>query len=167
MSVLVDTNVIIESHRTSAWRALVGGHRVETVEDCVAETQTGFQLRRQEQANAVRELRASVAAVHAVDNRDRAELAVRTQGNGPSRSETAASAGWHSSRAGAWNIADDLRSRSRLGENEGLRTLGFILLDQMDFMGHVKEGDPPRESRRRFLLYINSAGGCLHRRIKA
>ena len=74
MSVLVDTNVIIESHRTGAWRALVGGHRVETVEDCMTETQTGFQLRRQEQAIAVSELRASVAAVHAVDNRALGEM---------------------------------------------------------------------------------------------
>ena len=39
--VLVDTNVVIESHRVAAWRALTGGYRVETVEDCVAETQIG------------------------------------------------------------------------------------------------------------------------------
>ena len=34
--VLVDTNVIIEAHRISAW-----AYGVETVEDCVTETQTG------------------------------------------------------------------------------------------------------------------------------
>ena len=33
--VLVDTNVIIEAHRTGAWAALVGGYSVETVEECV------------------------------------------------------------------------------------------------------------------------------------
>jgi hypothetical protein len=38
---LVDTNVVIESHRVAAWRALTGGYRVETVEECVAETQIG------------------------------------------------------------------------------------------------------------------------------
>lgn len=36
--VLVDTNVILESHRVGAWRALAGSYRVETVEDCVTET---------------------------------------------------------------------------------------------------------------------------------
>ena len=43
--VLVDTNVILECWRVGAWRALAGGYRVETVEDCVIETQTGFQRR--------------------------------------------------------------------------------------------------------------------------
>ena len=55
-SVLVDTNVIIEAHRTRSWPALSGGWRVETVEACVAETQTGFQRRRQEDAIDIGEL---------------------------------------------------------------------------------------------------------------
>ena len=67
--VLVDTNVIIESYRTGAWGALAGGYRVETVEDCVIETQTGFQRRRAEELIGVRELRASLEAEHAVDVR--------------------------------------------------------------------------------------------------
>ncbi len=45
--VLVDTNVIFECHRTNSWRALTSGYRLETTEDCVAETQglrqRGFQ----------------------------------------------------------------------------------------------------------------------------
>ena len=44
--VLVDTNVVIESHRVAAWRALTGGYRVETVEECVSETQIGAELTR-------------------------------------------------------------------------------------------------------------------------
>ena len=44
----------------------VRGWRVETVEACVAETQTGFQRRRQEDAIDVGELRDSLAAVHSV-----------------------------------------------------------------------------------------------------
>ena len=47
---LVDTNVILEAHRTGSWRALAGGYAVETVEDCVTEPQTGFQRRRPEHA---------------------------------------------------------------------------------------------------------------------
>lgn len=75
-SVLVDTNVILESYRIGAWRALTGGYRVETVEDCVTETQTGFQRRRPEQQIDPIALRASLAAVHSVGDRDLAALAV-------------------------------------------------------------------------------------------
>ena len=47
--VLVDTNAIIEAWRVNAWRALRGGYALETVDECVTETQTGFQRRRKEQ----------------------------------------------------------------------------------------------------------------------
>ena len=76
----MDTNVIIEAHRTQAWRALAGGYGVETVEDCVTETQTGFQRRRSEQAIDSGQLRELLAKVHAVSDLDRAELAVRVEG---------------------------------------------------------------------------------------
>ena len=52
---------------------------METVEDCMTETQTGFQRRRPEQSIAADELRASLAAVHSVTDRERAELALRVQ----------------------------------------------------------------------------------------
>ena len=80
MAVLVDTNVIIEAHRTQAWRALIGGYGVETVEDCVTETQTGFQRRRSEEAIDRGQLRESLANVYAVSDLERAELAVRVDG---------------------------------------------------------------------------------------
>lgn len=77
--VLVDTNAIIESYRTDTWPALIGGYRMETVEDCVTETQTGFQLRRPEQSIAAKGLRESLAAEHHVSDGERAELAIRIQ----------------------------------------------------------------------------------------
>src|SRR3954454_22007312 len=52
--VLVDTNVILECWRVDAWRALAGGYAVETVEDCVTETQTGFQRRHREPRSSPR-----------------------------------------------------------------------------------------------------------------
>ena len=75
--VLVDTNVIFEAHRVGSWRALTGGYLVETVEECVTETQTGFQLRRREEQIDQGELRERLGAVHAVDRLARAGLAVR------------------------------------------------------------------------------------------
>jgi hypothetical protein len=70
--VLVDTNVIIECHRAGGWRALAGGFSVETVTDCVAETQTGAQRRRPEQRIDEAGLRESLAAVHDVDKAQQA-----------------------------------------------------------------------------------------------
>jgi hypothetical protein len=75
--VLADTNVILECWRTGSWRALTGGYRVETVEDCVTETQTGFQRRRPEQQIDVRELRASLAAIHVPSQAEVAAATVR------------------------------------------------------------------------------------------
>jgi hypothetical protein len=74
--VLVDTNVIIECWRLGAWRALTGGYRVETVEDCVIETQTGYQRRRPEQQIEPAALQASLAAVHRVTDAERAAAVI-------------------------------------------------------------------------------------------
>ena len=80
-SVLVDTNVIIESYRTSTWRALTGGNfRVETVADCVTETQTGFQLRRPELTIDIDQLKHSLFAVNSVGDKARTELAIKIRG---------------------------------------------------------------------------------------
>ena len=53
----------------------------------MTETQTGFQWRRREQSIGVGELRGTLAAEHAVGDRDRAELAVRIAGIALDRGE--------------------------------------------------------------------------------
>ena len=75
--VLVDTNAILECFRVGSWGALAGGYSVETVEDCVTETQTGFQRRRAELQIDGAKLRATLKAVHAVEDAERAIVAVR------------------------------------------------------------------------------------------
>lgn len=74
--VLVDTNAILESYRVGAWRALAGGYGVETVEECITETQTGYQRRQPEQQINAAELRESLASVHTVGNPELARMAV-------------------------------------------------------------------------------------------
>ena len=76
-TVLVDTNVILEAHQTGSWRALTGGYSVETVEDCVTETRTGFQRRRPEHRIDQPELRDRLVGVRAVGDLERAVLAIR------------------------------------------------------------------------------------------
>lgn len=63
-AVLLDANVLIETFRLSAWRALSGGYDCETVEECVVETQTGFQNRRPEQQIDLAMLRTGLKAVN-------------------------------------------------------------------------------------------------------
>jgi hypothetical protein len=76
-SVLVDTNAIIEAWRVNAWRALCGGYAIETVEECVIETQTGYQKRRPEQQIDRDALLAGLKAVHTVSDAERAAALVR------------------------------------------------------------------------------------------
>ena len=47
--VLLDTSAIVEAWRIGSWKALAGGHRLETGETVTMETHTGFQRRRPEQ----------------------------------------------------------------------------------------------------------------------
>ncbi|MYA87442.1 MAG: hypothetical protein F4X97_03125 [Boseongicola sp. SB0662_bin_57] len=128
--VLVDTNVIIASHRIGAWRALVGAYLVETVEDCATETQTGFQMRRSEQMIDASDLQASLAGVHVVGNRERAELAVRIEGIALDKGEEALWA--HAlGREGAWLLCGpdkaSLRCGVRLGFRERIVSLETLL----------------------------------------
>lgn len=76
--VFVDTNVIIEAHRTRSWVALTGAYRIETVEDCVIETQTGYSQRDPADQIATSELITSLSAVHAVSSEERIRLVLLT-----------------------------------------------------------------------------------------
>ena len=128
----MDTNVIIEFHRTRSWRALAGGYTVESVEDCVTETQTGFQRRRPEQRIDESELRASLSTIHEVSRRERVELAVRVPDIALDRGE--ASLWAHAvHRDDAWLLCGpgiaSLRFGIRLGHRDRLVSLERLLED--------------------------------------
>ena len=149
-TVLVDTNTIIESHRTGAWRGLAGGYRVETVEDCVTETQTGFQLRRPEQSISVSELRASLASVHRVGDRQRAELAVRTQGIVLDRGEESLWA--HAlGRQDEWLLCGPDKASLRCGVRLGFRNRIVSLEELLDGVGHRPRTALKRHYRKKWL----------------
>ena len=134
---LVDTNTIIESHRSGSWRALAGGYGVETVEDCVTETQTGFQRRRPEQSIAGGELRTSLAAVHQVGDRERAELAVRIQDIALDLGEESLWA--HALGRGEsdrWVLCGPDRASLRCGVRLGFRDRLVSLEGLLDGVGH-------------------------------
>jgi hypothetical protein len=72
--VLVDTNVIIEAHRTGCWNTIAGYFALETVEKVIEETQTGAQNRAPETLIDATKLRASMIHVEDVTNGMRAQF---------------------------------------------------------------------------------------------
>lgn len=118
--VLVDTNVIIELHRVAAWRALAGGYCVETVEECVAETQAGAHRRRPERRIDETELRGSLSAIHSVSQVERAKLTLRKQDIALDIGEESLWA--HAlSRDDPWILCGPDRASLRCGVRLGLR----------------------------------------------
>lgn len=133
--VLVDTNAIIECFRVDAWRALAGGYGVETVEECIIETQTGYQRRRREQQIDAASLRASLAAVHQVGDAELVKVAV-------SASDIALDVGerflWaHAlTRGEAWVLCGPDKASFRLGVRLGFREQLVALEWLLDGVGH-------------------------------
>ena len=147
---LVDTMVIIESHRKGVWRALAGGNQVETVEDCVTETQTGFQLRRPEQLIAVSGLRSSLANVHRVNDGQRAELAVRIQGIALDRGEESLWA--HAlGRQDKWLLCGPDKASLRCGVRLGFRERIVSLEGLLQGVGHRPRIALERQYTKRWL----------------
>lgn len=133
--VLVDTNLMLESHRTGSWRALAGGYHVETVEDCVAETQTGSQWRRPKLRIDRNGLRKSLAAVHRVADRERAELAVRVPDIALDRGESSLWA--HAVRRDdSWVLCGPDAASLRFGIRLGFRDRLVSLERLLDHVGH-------------------------------
>ena len=134
--VLVDTNVVLECWRVDAWRALSRGYRVETVEDCVIETQTGFQRRRAEQQIDNAALRASLAAIHPVGDAERAAAVVRD----PTFSflDIGEQSLWaHTlTRTDAWVLCGPDRASLRFGVRLGFRERLVALETLLDGVGH-------------------------------
>lgn len=141
--VLVDTNVILECWRAGAWRALAGGYRVETVEDCVIETQTGFQRRTIEQQIDNAALRASLAAVQQVGDAERAAAIVRDSMF--SFLDLGEQSLWaHAlTREDDWVLCGPDKASLRFGIRLGLRERLVALEDLLKGAGHKASGLRP------------------------
>jgi hypothetical protein len=138
--VLVDTNVILECWRVGSWRALAGGYHVETVEDCVTETQTGFQRRRPEQRVDAAVLRQSLAQVHNVSAAQLAAAIVRDESI--SFLDVGERSLWaHAlTRTDAWVLCGPDRASLRFGIRLGSRDRLFALERLLSDVGHRPRG---------------------------
>lgn len=119
--VLVDTNVIVEAWRVDAWRALCGGYRLETVEECVIETQTGYQNRRPEQQIDRETLLAGLKAAHKISDAECAAALVR-DGEIAMLDEGEKTLWAHAlARSDAWVLCGPDKASLRIGVRLGLR----------------------------------------------
>lgn len=133
--VLVDTNAILESFRVGSWRALSGGYAVETVEDCITETQTGFQRRSPEMQIDAAELRASLKAIHPVIDAQRAVVAVRAPDIALDVGERSLWA--HAlTRSDAWVLCGPDKASMRFGVRLGLKDRLIALETLLSDSGH-------------------------------
>jgi hypothetical protein len=133
--VLVDTNAILECFRVDAWRALAGGYGVESVEECMTETQTGYQRRRREQQIDGVALRASLAAVHRVGDVELARVAVVASDIALDMGERFLWA--HAlTRSDAWVLCGPDKASLRFGVRLGFRERLVALEWLLDGVGH-------------------------------
>jgi hypothetical protein len=79
-TVLVDTNVLIEAHRTGCLAALSNHFALHTVEKVLEETQTGAQNRMPEQTIALASLKYQLRHVAIITDVQRAEFALSNPG---------------------------------------------------------------------------------------
>jgi hypothetical protein len=134
--VLVDTNVLIEAWRVDAWRALCGGYRLETVEECVIETQTGFQRRRPEQRIDGAALRGGLQGVHVVSDEERAAALLR-DGDIAFLDEGEKALWAHAlARPDAWVLCGPDKASLRIGVQAGLRDRLISLERLLEDVGH-------------------------------
>lgn len=146
--ILLDTNVLIELWRVEAWRALCGGYALETVEECVIETQTGYQNRRPEQQIDRQALLAGLRAVHAVPDDQRA-LALIRDGEIAMLDEGEKALWAHAlARPDVWMLCGPDKASLRIGVRLGLRDRLIALEQLLDDVGFRPKA-PLRNAYRR------------------
>lgn len=143
--VLVDTNVILEAHRTRSWKTLAARYSLETVEDCVMETQTGAQNRRPDQRIDEAALRSALRAVHAVSPLERAQAVVRDEGLAMLDDGERALWSHALGRTDAWVLCGPDAASLRIGVRLGLRDRLVALETLLTDVG-FKPGTPLRRN---------------------
>lgn len=149
-TVLADTNAILECYRVGAWRALAGGYGIETVEDCVTETQTGYQRRQPERQIDGAALRSSLVAIHEIGDPELAALAVSAPDIALDLGERSLWA--HAlTRKDAWVLCGPDKASLRLGVRLGLRERLVALQGLLEAIGHRPKLDLKLQYTRRWL----------------
>jgi len=137
--ILLDTVAILEAHEARIWNALCGYYRLETVETCVIETQTGYQLRRPELRIEELALRGQLHAIHQVTDEQLA-LVIEKGGIGLDDGEQALWA--HAlQRDDAWILCGPDKASMIFGYNNRKRDR-LVSLGQL--AAHIGQNNPLR-----------------------
>lgn len=145
--VLVDTNVILEAHRCGCWRALRGGHRLETVVACFEETGTTRQLRRPLVPVDQGQVEKDLKAIWPVSDRERAMIMVHPASDGLDLNDGERDLWSHAlQRPDAWVLCGPDTASLRFGVRLGLRGRLVALESLLDRIGHR----PKTELRRAY-----------------
>lgn len=129
--ILIDTCVIIEAQRTKTWRALHNGFKLETVETCIIEAQTG-RANRLNPLVSDAELRKGFHNIHDVSLLERAEYAASFDGEWPELDPGELDLWIHAmQRTDAWLLCGPDRASMKfgciLGHNDNLVSLESAL----------------------------------------
>ena len=119
--VLLDTMVILGAHRTESWKTLAARYRLETVEKCIEETQTGAQNRPHEHRIDEATLRGGFHMVHAVNQIEQAQAALRDSHHAMLHDGERALWAHALGRTDAWVLCGPDIASLRLGVRLGLR----------------------------------------------
>lgn len=146
-TVLLDTNTIIEAHRVSAWRALCGGFALETVDDVVMETQTGFQRRDPAQHIDQVKLLAGLKAVHEVNGLQEARLKLELMEVGIDLDLGEFALWAHMlERNDSWMLCGPDKASLRFGVRSGFRDRMISLEQLLGDAGMTRTRPPLREN---------------------
>jgi hypothetical protein len=131
-AVLVDANAIIEAVRTGCWAAITGQLRVETVEECRAETLRGSPATHPGYVTVSADHLARLHRVHAVDDIVRARFKLTYAGaDGMDPGEHDLLAYAHASARDAWVLCSpdkaSVRAAVKLGLGDRLRSLEALV----------------------------------------
>ena len=133
--VLVDTTLIIEAHNAGCLEAITSGFRMQTVEECVRETQDGSLSRAPDARIDETRLRSSLDAVHAVTDRERAKVVAL---GGPLLDEGERDLWAHAlGREDAWVLSGPDRASMRFGYQANLRSRLVTLETMLRVVGHT------------------------------
>ena len=135
--VLVDTNVVIESHTTGCWAALTGGYKIETVDRCVVEAMTGTHNWNGTKPSET-QLRGSFHKIHPVTQAELAQVKLNGgAGLDPGEQELWAHA---LAREDAWILCGPDRASMRFGYEQGQRNRLISLGALLQGLGHKPKG---------------------------
>ncbi len=139
--VYIDTNSIIEAHRTGCWKAISSRYDLETVKECEAEACTIPRRRTLDRDIVAGELSVALKGSHDVTDEQRAVLAVLVAGCNIPRPDPGERDLWSHILAHSptepWSLCGPDKTSVRIGDAAGFKANLTSLEALADGIGHI------------------------------